>query len=343
MLIEHIEDFHAGEKAAASLSSELSVEIFPGDKIVLPGQRGPAMPIPTQTDMFGIVLSYLDDGLTRSRPETVELVKNNLGLTPEECSYKTSSGKPVYESRINWSLSYLARAQLIDRVSRGYYRINDEGKAAVAKGASGSDFFAELRRLIEERDPWNKGSRTSKSDEHTDESQLSSAKSPQEQISDLAEEMNETIGDELMALIMERDPSFFEKVVVNLLEHMGYGKGEVTSRSNDGGIDGLITTDVLGFRPVYTQAKRYAADHKVGRPAIQSFIGALNGQKDGVFITTSSFTDDAIQCASNYPGGTIALVDGRKLTDLMIRYGLGVTTEDTVEIKRIDTDYFEDE
>ena len=155
--------------------------------------------------------------------------------------------------------------------------------------------------------------------------------------------MNNSLSDELLALIMDRPPAFFEKVVVDLLVKMGYGEGVITSYSSVGGIDGLVSTDELGFRPIYTQAKRYAVDHKIGRPTLQSFVGALNGAQDGVFITTSSFTADAIDYANSYPGATIALIDGRRLVSLMIKYGLGVSTESVVEIKRVDSDYFSDE
>lgn len=181
-----------------------------------------------------------------------------------------------------------------------------------------------------------------KKDNDKTELQESEEKPPQEPIADLAADMNESLGSELIDLIMERDPAFFEKVVVELLERMGYGKGEVTSYTNDGGIDGLITTDALGFRPIYTQAKRYVPDNKIGRPTIQSFVGALLDQRDGVFITTSSFTDEAIKYAHSYPGKTIILIDGRRLADLMIKYGLGVAVEGAIEIKRIDSDYFGD-
>lgn len=174
-------------------------------------------------------------------------------------------------------------------------------------------------------------------------SDLSDEKSPQEQIGDLANEMNGVLGNELLRLIMDKEPSFFEKVVVDLIAAMGYGKGTVTSRSHDGGIDGLVTTDELGFRPIHTQAKRYSKNNAVGRPMLQSFVGALNGARNGIFITTSSFTKDAIAYAQSYPNATISLIYGRRLAKLMIKYNLGVAPESVIEIKRVDSDYFEDE
>lgn len=306
------------------------------------------MPIPTQTDMFHVVLELMQDGKERTRAQVRDDVAAQLKLTSDELAEETSSGKPAYESRTGWSISYLSRAKLLDRVSRGVYRINDEGRRVFQSGKDGSELFQELRKLIDERDPWNYGAdKAGRSDAVpsgkppvvTDATE----KSPQEQIGDLAEEINEVIGNELLALIMERDPSFFERVVVDLMEAMGYGKGRVTARSGDGGVDGMISTDELGFRPIYTQAKRYQEDHKIGRPTVQSFVGALNGARNGVFITTSSFTQEALDYAQSYPNATLSLIDGRKLTSLMIKYNLGVATESVIEIKRVDSDYFEEE
>ena len=122
---------------------------------------------------------------------------------------------------------------------------------------------------------------------------------------------------------------------------MGYGKGNVTSASNDRGIDGIIKTDPLGFNPILIQAKRYAKEHSVGRPEIQSFAGALGAVTRGAFITTSYFTQGAIEFAKSYPHADIVLIDGKKLTELMIQYNLGVSVERDIYIKRIDNDYFE--
>ncbi len=309
------------------------------------------MSVPTQTDMNLVVLELMQDGQERSRKRIRDDVAVALSLTEDERNEMTSSSKPVYASRSDWSVTYLDRAQLLDRISRGVYRVNDEGKSVLAEGLNGTELFQRLRKLIDERDPWHitkkPGQQTSSIRATTiqdDNTQAGSTpkKSPQEQIADLSEEMNDALGNELLALIMEKDPSFFEKVVVDLMQAMGYGKGRVTAYSNDGGIDGMVSTDELGFRPIYTQAKRYKEDHKIGRPTVQSFVGALNGARNGVFITTSSFTREAVDYALSYPNATLSLIDGRMLTSLMIKYDLGVATESVVKIKRVDSDYFED-
>lgn len=308
------------------------------------------MPIPTQTDMFHVVLELMQDGEDRNRSKVRADVAATLNLTEDEREVVTSSGVPAYACRANWAVTYLDRAKLLDRVSRGVYRINGDGREVYASGVTGSELFQIIRGRIDRLDPWNitKKSKSQADDAEAESFELrlidtDSEKSPQEQMGDLAEEMNVVLGKELLALIMEKDPSFFERVVVDLMEAMGYGKGRVTSRSNDGGVDGMISTDELGFRPIYTQAKRYQEDHKIGRPTVQSFVGALNGARNGVFITTSSFTQEAIDYALSYPNATLSLIDGRKLTSLMIKYNLGVATESVIEIKRVDSDYFEDE
>lgn len=144
-------------------------------------------------------------------------------------------------------------------------------------------------------------------------------------------------------MILSKDPAFFEQLVVDLLEKMGYGKGQTTQFVNDGGIDGIITGDALGFDPIYTQAKRYAPGNLVGRPEMQAFAGALGAITRGAFITTSGFKPTAVEFAKSYPHATIVLIDGKRLADLMIRFNLGVAVEKTFEVKRIDIDYFEDE
>lgn len=308
------------------------------------------MPIPSQTDMNHVVLELMQDGKSRSRATIRDDVLTMLSLTDAERAEKTSSGKPVYASRVDWSISYLDRAQLLDRISRGVYEVNQEGREVYAAGIDGSELFQTINKRIAERDPWHitkkpKTTSNKTGGDGTDGGEPTvgpAVKSPQEQMGDLADEMNDVLGSELLQLIMDRDPSFFEKVVVELIAAMGYGKGEVTSRSHDGGIDGLVTTDELGFRPIYTQAKRYGKGNTVGRPTLQSFVGALNGARNGVFITTSSFTKEAEIYARNYPNATISLIDGHRLTELMIKYNLGVATESVIEIKRVDSDYFED-
>lgn len=321
------------------LSGEIARNTFARDFDLI----GAAMAIPTQTEMFRFVLQLMSDGKVRARAQVKKDAAAMLGLSDEERKQLTAGGQYIYVSRIDWAISYLDRANLLDRVSRGVYRINANGSEFLLTAGQGSEFYRELVKRIQCVNPWRKSVAAGKAKSHSsgEPDGAPDEKSPQEAIGDMVSELNDALIDELIQLILNKEPDFFEKVVVDLLAAMGYGKGKVTSYSHDGGIDGLVTTDELGFKPIYTQAKRYAEDKSVGRPMIQSFVGALNGARNGVFITTSSFTHDALVYAKNYPNATISLIDGHKLARLMIKYNLGVATEEVVEIKRIDGDYFE--
>lgn len=279
------------------------------------------------------------DGEQRTPKQIKEVVLPTLDMTNEERVYKTEKGQfPLWTGRTDWSTQYLQRAKLLTRVKRGLYEITDEGKQLYASGIDGNEISNYVDKLIAERDPWNVGAK-SKKEEVAAESILDL--SPEEAIGRMEDELNDSLSSQLIDMILDKEPSFFEKVVVELLEKMGYGSGVVTQCTNDGGIDGLITTDELGFRPIVTQAKRYKPGNSIGRPDVQSFVGALNGAPNGVFITTSHFTKEAIEYADGYPNATLSLIDGKRLAELMIKYDLGVSTVRTVQLKRIDSDYFE--
>lgn len=300
------------------------------------------MPIPTQTEMYPIVLDLMTDGKERSNKEIKQEIATRNHLTNDELNQKTNSGDYVYNSRSAWSVQYLHRAGLLDRIARGKYRINHEGVDFASQKMSPSKFAKLMMNRIAKLNPWNTGSNTTR-EETLSEAVIQDDLSPKEAIERSINELQSTLADELLAIILDREPAFLEKLVVDLLVKMGYGSGAVTQYGNDGGVDGIITTDALGFDPVYTQAKRYAVDHKVGRPEIQAFAGALGRYTRGIFITTSSFAANAIEYARVYPHATIILIDGRKLAQLMMDYDLGVSTEKTYSIKRIDSDYFDQE
>ena len=178
-------------------------------------------------------------------------------------------------------------------------------------------------------------------------SQLSNEKNPEEQIESAYAQLRRALASDLLTRIQVAAPDFFERLVVELLLKMGYGgsrqdAGRAIGRSGDGGIDGIINEDRLGLDSIYLQAKRW--ENPVGRPEIQKFAGALaeHRAKKGVFITTSSFTKEALASATKHDA-RIVLIDGEKLATLMIDHGLGVTLEASYEVKRIDSDYFAEE
>ena len=293
------------------------------------------MPIPPQTEMFRIVLEHYADGKEYTRRQIRDKVDATLGLTREEKCFRTSSGAPVYESRTSWAVTHLHKAGYLNRVRRGTYAITETGKAAFAKSPTFADFYQQMYR----DESWS-----IQQSIVLDNSEGIRDVSPEEMISMGEKSLREQLANDLMDAIMEipgrEGDTFFEKIVTDLLVHIGYGEGRVTSANNDFGIDGIITTDVLGFDPIYIQAKRYSKDNVVGRPDVQAFAGALGSISRGVFITTSAFNDNAIQYAKSYPHADLVLIDGVKLTNLMIEYDLGVDTEKVIKLKRLNSDYF---
>jgi restriction system protein len=165
---------------------------------------------------------------------------------------------------------------------------------------------------------------------------------PEEILDSTYKQLQSNLSEEILEKVLQQSPQFFERLVVDLLVKMGYGAGKITGRTGDGGIDGIIDEDKLGLDVIHIQAKRWQIGNNVGRRELQSFVGALAGQsgRKGVFITTSSFTREALEY--NPSNVKIAKIDGKKLADLMITYNLGVSTKVLYELKKIDTDYFEE-
>lgn len=305
------------------------------------------MPLPTQTDSFYLTLQMFNDGKPHTRKSIFEKAITELGLNDDDLTPKTKSGVPVYKSRLGWGISYLERAGMLKKVERGVYEITNRGMAQLEEGIKGKAFLDKLNEIIKEENPWNIGGDSKDDAKGSDESAIGDGllhdeRSPQETIEQAIASLNDSLASELLGMILDQEPYFFEKVVVRLLEVMGYGAGKVTPRSGDGGIDGIITADPLGFDTIYTQAKRYAPGNKVGAPEMQAFVGALGGVTKGVFITTSSFLPSARDVVDNCRHARIELIDGAKLIELMINYNVGVTIEESFEIKRIDLDFFDD-
>lgn len=296
------------------------------------------MSIPTQTEMFQFVLTTMSGHAQFTRGQAKNAVCESLNLSAEEQNQRTSSGAPIYESRTSWAISWLSAAGYIKRISQGTYTITETGKQILDENLGSAEFARRLRVKINSQNQ-NEGEQIAEQEDSINNI------SPIEQLDLIVKEMHNQLSGEIMMAIMSVEgragDAFFERIVTDLLEKMGYGKGSVTPASNDGGIDGIIKTDPLGFNPIMIQAKRYKRDHAVGRPELQSFAGALGAVTRGAFITTSYFSPGAIEFAKKYPHSDIVLIDGKKLTELMIQYELGVSIERDISIKRIDNDYFE--
>lgn len=302
------------------------------------------MPIPSQTDMFLVTLQQMKPGVEYTRRQIKNEVCRFLQLTPEEMQEKTNSKTPVYESRVGWAISWLNSISLVERVRRGVYRITSTGEEALAKYTSRSEFGDWVYQTAAAKKEVAEPEANTFNPAAPGDTSIIAKTNPEELIAIAEKDLHENLASELMAAIMDipgrEGDTFFEQIVTDLLEKMGYGEGFVTPPSNDHGIDGIIKTDPLGFDPIFIQAKRYSPNNFIGRPAIQGFAGALGSIKRGAFITTSGFYPNAIEYAKHYPNADIILIDGEKLVNLMIDFNLGVSPVRAIEIKRIDTDYF---
>ncbi|WP_371706606.1 restriction endonuclease [Pseudarthrobacter sp. NIBRBAC000502771] len=290
-------------------------------------------------------LRVMSDGIVRTRRDLCLAVAANAQLTEEQTKESLPSGQLTYENRIGWGLSFLTNVGALDRPSRGYYVITEAGRQVLSQfptgvreqdiNVLGEDASSPIRPYAA-----SAGRKT----ETVELPSESAALTPTEQVQSGIKRIHSEVADELLSRLQGKDPSFFENAVVQLLVAMGYGgtngSGSVTQLTNDGGIDGVIDQDILGLSRVYIQAKRYASDNSVQRPEVQGFVGALHGKADsGVFITTSRFSQGAQDYVAISPT-RIVLIDGKRLTDLMIRYNVGVQVRETYNIVAIDEDFF---
>lgn len=303
------------------------------------------MAIPKYNELFGAFLRALQDGEVHTLQEVKTHVAKEKQLTETDLAEMLPSGKQsMFSNRLSWARAYLKKAGLIDSPVRAKFVLTDEGKKVLPQADEiDNEFLMQYPSFVRfithtEIDGFNTVSLREKEE------------SPEEILEDAFKQINATLASDLMDEVMKLEPAGFEKLVVKLLLKMGYGNGiddagVVTKVSGDGGIDGIIKEDQLGFSFIYIQAKQWDVDKRIGRPEIQKFAGALQGQRasKGMFITTAQFSSGAKEYADNLHGSTIVLVDGNQLMKLMIRYNLGVSVEHIYEVKRIDSDFFNDE
>lgn len=290
-----------------------------------------------------------------SRPvrELVSAISDEFHLTDEERSALVpSGGRPLINDRVHWATVGLERAKLITKPERGIVAITHRGRELLATTPALIDRKL-LMRYPEYQEYHNRARRPGCHVEpeagHLAPNDDGSAASPEERIDAAAAEINVELRTTLLAKVLEATPDFFERLVIDLLLAMGYGgsrveAGEKLGRTGDGGVDGVIREDRLGLDLIYLQAKRYQEQNSIGADTVRSFAGALNdfGAQKGIIITTSRFTKEAIAYADRQQMKRLVLVDGERLTDLMIRFGVGVRLRRAVEIKSIDLDYFEE-
>lgn len=304
--------------------------------------------IPTWEEFMIPTLRVLSDGVTRHKRELQPLVAEGIGLSDAQKLERLPSSKGItFHNRIGWGLSFLTNVGALERPERGHYRITDAGRMLIDRFPQGAR-EKEIRQLGGDPTSPIRVYQATVSREKSVPTTLvdteDSSLTPIEQVQNGIERIIQEIAVDLLERLQGKEPGFFEQAVVDLLLAMGYGgtngTGNVTQLSNDGGIDGVIDQDILGLNRVYIQAKRYADNNTVGRPDLQAFVGALSGKADsGVFITTSRFSDGAHEYAKNVPT-RIILIDGKRLTSLMIRYGVGVQVRETYQVVEIDEDFF---
>lgn len=295
------------------------------------------MALPKYNELYVPFLKAISDEKIHSIKEIKDYISSFLNIGESEILERLPSGnQTVYDNRIGWARTYLKKAGLINVTQRAHFQITSEGKKLLESGVVITD------KLLAEKYPDFAAFKGSKkvSDKASESVKEDVVETPQETFERIYKTINEQLADDLLTEIMNQPAAFFESLVVDLMRAMGYGDGFVTKISGDGGVDGIIHEDKLGFDLIYIQAKRWEPNIVIGRPEIQKFAGAMMGPpkvEKGLFITTAKYSQGAKEFAN---AQHIILVDGRKLTELMIEYGLGVSTQKTYRIKRIDSDYF---
>ena len=305
------------------------------------------MAIPTYDQIMFPLLLLCGDGNEHSRKKLVESLSDHFHLSEEERKKRLPSGSMTYlYNRLGWAKLGLLKAGLLTSPKRGFYKITEDGGKLIDSGITDLnskylyDNYASFRN-------W-KGQSSSENTENSSES-VESNVTPEELIERSYRKINDELSEEILETIKNCPPDFFERLVIKLLQAMGYGHnltdaGQVKGGVGDGGIDGIIDEDKLGLDQIYIQAKRWQGS--VGSPEVQKFIGALtsHGARKGVLITTSYFTNDAKKVAeSNYVTASLVLIDGKELSKRMIEHNVGVNIVDTYHVKRIDNDFFNDE
>lgn len=278
--------------------------------------------------------------------DVVKQLADEMHISEEDRKLTISNGSSLLYGRISWAKTYLMQAGLLESVGRGQFTITSAGEALLAQNPKQIN-----NKILEKYPSFNAFKQRSKkkkdNTEIADRSDLDEL-SPEEAIHQSLESINSSLASELMGKILKANPTFFENLIIKLLIAMGYSNNtdegwEHTGKSGDDGIDGVINQDVLGVDKIYIQAKRYADKHPVSSGELRNFIGALDMCRavKGVFVTTSEFTTDAKSTVKK-ASKNIVLIDGKQLTQLMIKYSVGCKTKEVVNIQKIDEDFFEE-
>ena len=290
------------------------------------------------------LLQFCADSKEHTNRGAIDHLAVVFHLSEEEQKELLPSGRQaIFHNRVAWARAYMKMANLIENTRRGVFRITGRGHDILQNPPKKIDisFLMQFPEFVEQRKLKNKKNESASPDA------LDSSITPEEQIEVAYENLKENLTSEILSQLKDASPSFFEKVVVEVLVKMGYGgsrkdAGEAIGKSGDEGIDGIIKEDRLGLDIIYIQAKKW--ENTVSRPEIQKFAGALQGKraKKGIFITTSDFSRSCEEYVSTIDS-KIILIDGQHLAQLMIDFNVGVSTEAIYELKRVDADYFAEE
>lgn len=303
------------------------------------------MAIPDFQTIMRPLLEFSSDGKLHSNGEARDALVKSFKLTEEEKSTLLPSGRQtIFVNRVAWAKVYLQQAGLLESPQRGQFRITDRGREALkdAPKRITVGFLQRYPEFAEFRAPARK-TKDSQVETTGDEDE----RTPEEMLESAHLRLRTDLAADLLGRVKASSPKFFEQLVVELLLKMGYGgsreeAGQAVGSSGDEGIDGVINEDRLGLDTIYLQAKRW--DGTVGRPEIQKFVGALHGKRarKGVFITTGAFSADARDYVKNIEP-KVVLIDGRQLSDLMINFNVGVDPVVSYDVKKIVSDYFDEE
>jgi restriction system protein len=311
-----------------------------------------AVAIPDYQSVMLPLLQFAGDGQEHLFRDAVDTLANEFGLTKDErIELLPSKTQPVFDNRVGWARTYLVKAGVLESPRRGYFRITDRGTQLLKSVPSRLD-TAFLREHYQEFRDFQ----TAKPDTGTSGTAATPRQSqegididatPEESLENAYQNLRRAVESDILGRLQNCSPTFFERVVVQLLVAMGYGgtlrdAGAAIGRTGDEGIDGIIKEDRLGLDVVYVQAKKWSGT--VGRPEIQKFAGALQGQRarKGVFITTSSFSADARAFVAHIES-KIVLIDGEQLAQFMFEHNVGVSPASTYDVKKIDADFFEED
>jgi restriction system protein len=309
------------------------------------------MAIPDYQTIMLPLLRLASDGHEHRFRDAVERLASEFGISDEERAELLPSGTaPLFDNRVGWARTYLKQAGLLLSPKRGLFQITESGRALLAENPRQIDVA-----LLDRYEPFRefRSRRRDKSESDVEpeinpfEQESASDQTPEDALATAYQKFRRNIEAEVLDQVRAASPAFFERLVIDLLVAMGYGgsrqdAGRAIGRSGDEGIDGIIKEDKLGLDVIYVQAKRW--EGTVGRPEIQKFAGALQGQRanKGVFITTSEFSREAEEYA-NVISSKIILIDGERLAGLMVDHNVGVAPIGLYELKRVDSDYFEGE